>query len=245
MSARDNEKGEEVYKELCEKYPEDTERFFYHQLDITNEDSIQEFILWIKKTFKKIDYIVNNAGVASKGTKFDTEVVDFTFSVNVNGTFTFTEKMITSECINKQGKIILMGSLGGHLSKIKNEDLLKSFKSAKLSDDLLKLATKFRNSVENGSTEEDGWCKNAYSVSKLIINTYVKVLAHRRDVNKEQISVYACDPGWTKTEQGGIYAKKTIEEGAEQPYYLLMLPDGINKENQGKFFYDNKVTSIE
>lgn len=245
MTARDDEKGQAVYNELSERFPDDKERFFYHQLDITNEESISEIVQWIKKSFKKIDYIVSNAGVSSKGLKLDTEVVDFTFSVNVYGTITFTEKMVTSDCINKQGKIILLGSLGGHLSKIKNEKTLEKFKNAKTSDDLIKIAESFKESVAKGTVEEDGWPKNAYSVSKMIINTFARVLAHRKDVSKEQCSVYACDPGWTKTEQGGEFAKLTIQEGAETPVFLLMLPDGINKENQGKFFFKNKITPFE
>ena len=40
MTARNDELGQQKYNELCEKYPEDKERFFYHQLDITNEESI-------------------------------------------------------------------------------------------------------------------------------------------------------------------------------------------------------------
>ena len=79
----------------------------------------------------------------------------------------------------------------------------------------------------------------------MIINTFARVLAHRRDISKEQISVYACDPGWTKTEQGGEHALQTIQQGAEQEIYLIMLPDGINKENQGKFFSQNKIVPVE
>ena len=53
MTCRDDEKGQQLYKELCEKYPEDVERFFYHQLDITDEASIAALVDCIKKTFKK------------------------------------------------------------------------------------------------------------------------------------------------------------------------------------------------
>ena len=34
MTARNDELGQEAYKTLCEKYQEEVERFFYHQLDI-------------------------------------------------------------------------------------------------------------------------------------------------------------------------------------------------------------------
>ena len=81
--------------------------------------------------------------------------------------------------------------------------------------------------------------------SKIIINTYAKVLGHRRDITKEQISVYVCNPGWVKTEMGGKHAELTIKEGAETPVFLIELPDGINKENQGKLFDKCKIASFE
>jgi carbonyl reductase 1/carbonyl reductase 3 len=245
LTARDETLGQNAYNELAEKYPDEKEHFFFHQLDITKDESIDELITWIKTTFKKIDYLVNNAGVSSKGKKFDEEVFNFTFGTNVFGTINFTEKMISSDVLNKAGKIIFLGSLSGCLSRLNNELLISTFKNVKNSDDLFKLAEKFRNSIVNETIEEEGWCKNTFTVSKIIINTYAKVLGHRRDITKEQLSVYACNPGWVKTEMGGEHAELTIKEGAETPVFLIELPDGINKENQGKLFDKCKIASFE
>ena len=74
MTRRDDEKGQQLYKDLCEKYPEEAESFFYHQLDITDEASIAALVDYIKKTFKKFDYLVNNAGYSSKGRDFNEEI---------------------------------------------------------------------------------------------------------------------------------------------------------------------------
>ena len=153
--------------------------------------------------------------------------------------------MISSDVLNKAGKIIFLGSLSGCLSRLNNELLISTFKNVKNSDDLFKLAEKFRNSIVNETIEEEGWCKNTFTVSKIIINTYAKVLGHRRDITKEQLSVYACNPGWVKTEMGGEHAELTIKEGAETPVFLIELPDGINKENQGKLFDKCKIASFE
>ena len=54
MTCRNDEKGQQLYKELCEKYPEDVERFFYHQLDITDENSITTLSEFIKKISKNL-----------------------------------------------------------------------------------------------------------------------------------------------------------------------------------------------
>ena len=224
MTARNDELGQQKYNELCEKYPEDKERFFYHQLDITNEESITELINWIKTTFKKIDYLCNNAGVSNKGTDFNIETFNFTF--------------------DKQGKIILVTGKSS-LSKIKDEKLMTKFKNAKNADDAIKLADSFKDSIENNTVDEDGWYKNTFGVGTMIMNTYAKTVIKRREISKEQLSVYAVHPGWVKTEMGGEFAKVEVKDAANQIIYLIELPDGINKEFQGKFFEECKVSNFD
>ena len=244
MTARNDELGQQKYNELCEKYPEDKERFFYHQLDITNEESITELINWIKTTFKKIDYLCNNAGVSNKGTDFNIETFNFTFNTNVYGTINFIDKMLTSSVFNKQGKIILVTGKSS-LSKIKDEKLMTKFKNAKNADDAIKLADSFKDSIENNTVDEDGWYKNTFGVGTMVMNTYAKVVIKRREISKEQLSVYAVHPGWVKTEMGGEFAKVEVKDAANQIIYLIELPDGINKEFQGKFFEECKVSNFD
>ena len=134
MTCRDDEKGQQLYKDLCEKYPEEAESFFYHQLDITDEVSIAALVDYIKKTFKKFDYLVNNAGYSSKGRDFNEEIYERTFKVNYNSTINFTEKLFGT--FNKNGKIIFVTSKSGTISKLKNQNLISIFKFAKNVDDI-------------------------------------------------------------------------------------------------------------
>ena len=243
MTARDDEKGQQVYKELCEKYPEDVERFYYHQLDITDEASITALIDFIKKTFKKFDYLVNNAGYSSTGRDFNEQVCEDTFKVNFNGTINFTEKLFGT--FNKNGKIIFVTSKSGTLQKLKNENLISKFKNAKNVDDVLKLSEKFKKTIPEEKTEADGWYKNCFAMSKLFLNFYAKLIIKKREISRESISVYAVHPGWCKTEMGGEHAPLEVGEGADRIIFLLELPDTVNKEYQGKFFDENKVAPLD
>ena len=243
MTCRDDEKGQQLYKELCEKYPEDVERFFYHQLDITDETSIANLLEFIKKTFKKFDYLVNNAGYSSTGRDFNEEICEETFKINYTGTVGFTEKMFGN--INKNGKIIFVTAKSGSASKLKNENLIGKFKNAKNVDDIAKLAEKFKKSIQEEKTEAEGWYKNCFAISKLLMNYYAKLVIKKREISRESISVYAVHPGWCKTDMGGPHAPLEPTEGAERIIYLLELPDTVNKEFQGKFFDENKVTPID
>ena len=243
MTCRDEEKGQQLYKELCEKYPEDVERFFYHQLDITDEASIIALIDFIKKSFKKFDYLVNNAGYSSTGRDFNEQVCEDTFKVNFNGTINFTEKLFGT--FNKNGKIIFVTSKSGTLSKLKNENLISKFKNAKNVDDVLKLSEKFKKTIPEEKTEADGWYKNCFAMSKLFLNFYAKLIIKKREVSRESISVYAMHPGWCKTDMGGQYAPLEVGEGADRIIFLLELPDTVNKDYQGKFFDENKVVALD
>ena len=243
MTARNDELGQEAYKTLCEKYPEEVERFFYHQLDIVDEASIAAIIDYIKKTFKKFDYLVNNAAYSSKGRDFNEEVCENTFKVNYNGTINLTEKLLP--VMNKSGKIIFLTSKSGTLSKLKNENLISKFKNAKNVDDILKLSDKFKRTIPDGKTENDGWYKNCFAMSKLFLNFYTKLVIKKREISRELISVYAVHPGWCKTEMGGEHAPLEVGEGADRVIFLIELPDGVNKEYQGKFFDENKVTPLD
>lgn len=245
LTSRNIELGEKSYSLLLDKYPSSKSHFYYHQLDITKKDSISNLISWIKETFGKIDYLVNNAGTATHGDLFNIDVCNSTFEVNVYGTINFTESMLENDVINKDGKIIFLGSCAGYLNKLKNENLIKGFKDAKKFEDLFNMGELFKKSIVNESLEKDGWPRNTYSVSKMIVNSYGKILGEREDIVKRNIGVYVAHPGWVRTDMAGPKAPLSIKEGAVNEVFLIELPDGINPELQGKYFEKCKVASFE
>lgn len=245
LSARNEELGKKSYELLSSKFPDSKDNLFFHQLDITKEESIKNFCNWVKERFGKLDYIVNNAGVATHGDLFNIDVCNSTFEVNVYGTINFTEYILKNDMINKSGKIIMVGSIAGNLNKLKKEELKDGFKKATTYKELLDMGELFKKSVINDSVEKDGWCKNTYAVSKMIVNSYARVLALRDEIKNNDISVYSAHPGWVKTDMAGPKAPLSIKEGAETEVFLIELPDGINPEYQGKYFDKCKVSSFE
>ena len=244
LTSRNEDLGKKSFNKLLSQYPYSKNYFFYHQLDITNKESISNLISWIKKEFGKIDYLVNNAGLGTHGVTTDLKLHFSVIEVNVFGTINFTEEMIKNNMINPKGKIILVGSMMGNLNRLNSNKLKNDFKNAKTFQELIDLGKSFKNSYSNGTIEKDGWCKNSYCVSKMIVNTYARVLSYRDEIEKNDISVYAAHPGWVKTDMTGPEAPLTIREGAENEVFLIELPDGINKDYQGKYFDRFKVTSF-
>jgi carbonyl reductase 1/carbonyl reductase 3 len=244
LSSRNEELGKKSFNRLLAKYPYSKDYFYYHQLDITKKESILDLISWIKKEFGKIDYLVNNAGLGTHGVTTDINLHNAVLEVNVYGTINFTEEMLKNDMINEKGKIICVGSMMGNLNRLNSQKLKQDFKNAKTYKDLLSLAALYRNSYTNGTVDKDGWCHNSYCVSKMIVNSYPRILSYREEIIKKDISVYSAHPGWVKTDMTGPEAPLTIKEGAENEVFLIELPDGINEKYQGKYFDRFKVTSF-
>ena len=245
LTSRNENLGKNAFHRLLTKYPYSKDYFYYHQLDITNKESISNLISWIRTQFGKIDYLVNNAGYGPYASISEIDVHLSVLEINAFGTINFTEEMIKNDMINKRGKIICVGSLGGSLHLLNSNKLINAFKNARTTQDLLNLAQSFKNSFLRGTQERDGWCKKSYYASKMIVNSYPRILSYKKEIENNDISVYSIHPGWVRTDMGGSYAPLTYKQGAECEVFLIELPDGINREYQGKFFNRFTVSSFE
>jgi short-subunit dehydrogenase len=82
-------------------------------IDITNKDSVDEFITNLKSRKIKIDILINNAGYLVSQLFGDTTYDSFkeTFDVNVFGLVEITRSLIP--IINSNGHVINISSIGG------------------------------------------------------------------------------------------------------------------------------------
>ena len=244
MATRSSSNGENALQNLCKSVPDADKRVKIELLDVSNPQSIDQFVSNISKGVGKIDALINNAGMAYKGDEFNIDVVKNTFQTNFYGTVLLTEKML--EFINDEGKIIIVGSSAGKFRILNSNKLKEVFEKPNLSrEELFGLAANFHNSVADDTYIQKGFPKQSYAMSKLCINLYtMKVLTQMEEVKKKNIQVYTCCPGWCRTDMAGPKASKSAEEGAETPAYLIDLPWKLNEEYQGKFFYEKNITSL-
>jgi NAD(P)-dependent dehydrogenase (short-subunit alcohol dehydrogenase family) len=75
-----------------------------------------------------------------------------------------------------------------------------------------------------------------YGISKNAVNAITILFANAlKDTN---ILINSVNPGWVKTDMGGLNAINTIEEGVDSIVWLATLPDG---GHTGGFFQNRKL----
>lgn len=73
----------------------------------------------------------------------------------------------------------------------------------------------------------------AYRISKTALNALTRVAA--AEAGEGDVKINACSPGWVRTEMGGAGATRSVEQGAETPVWLALLP---GNGPTGGFFHD-------
>lgn len=105
----DNSKGLELEKQY-------NNQLKYFNCDVSNEDSVKEIFDEIEKKYKKIDVLINSAGIVSANSllSINSEVFKKVFMVNTFGTFLFSKYaaklMIKSKT---KGVIVMISSILG------------------------------------------------------------------------------------------------------------------------------------
>lgn len=94
---------------------------FYVQADISNYEDINRFYEIVKKKYKKIDILINNAGYVAlnetnKNTFYNKKYLD----VNLDGSLNLIEKFLPLIKKSKSGSIINIGSIYGFLAHDKS-----------------------------------------------------------------------------------------------------------------------------
>lgn len=84
------------------------ENYRHHSLDVSDEKSVKTMLRATRKEFKRIDVLINNAGIASMNHSLTTpyETMQKVFSTNFSGTFLFTREAGKIMVRQKYGRIV-------------------------------------------------------------------------------------------------------------------------------------------
>ncbi|OLY77810.1 Carbonyl reductase [NADPH] 1 [Smittium mucronatum] len=240
MTSRNEVLEREAYDALLKKTNKEYVQLHYHQLDIVDQSSINRFAMHVQEIYgdNSIDVLVNNAAYLDKPTDRLPISAEPTLQVNYFGTIKLTESLLP--LMNTHSRVIFissdMGALSHHAPNVQ-----EMFSSDTLTiEQLNKLESDFISSPEDA--HKLGYSNSSYTVSKVGITTYAKLLARDHANDPRHIAFVSCHPGWVKTSMGGSDASLTIGEGIETPIYLINLNYSDLIPDNGKFFTLKKVS---
>lgn len=224
------------------------EKIHTMRLDLMDEQSIANFISEVKQKFQKIDVLINNAGIMYPGNLMNAEVIKKTMQTNYHSTTKICSAFqIENDILAQNGKLINVSSGLGRINRIKNHLEVRT----KLADyDNINFEEQ-KHIVERYETEvRDNiqckkWPNSVYALSKLFLSVWTKIISRQNFVQEKNIQVYACCPGWCKTDlTAGSKAPRSPEDGASVITDLYLLPFLINN-NQGGFYQENTWQKID
>ncbi|KAJ8924957.1 hypothetical protein NQ315_001122 [Exocentrus adspersus] len=214
------------------------------ELDLASLYSIRDFCNRIKRRYKEINILINNAGVVFPNTKrVETkDGFEVHFGVNHLGHFYLTNLLLEqlSTLSGKKGRIVVVASSLHEKGEVNPNDL-NALRASKKS--------------------------NLYANSKLMNVYFAQELARRTE--KRNVNVYACCPGWVYTglfrhsvkwyhyfliTPVAFFFMRSPKQGAQTPVYCATEPDLENETgllyrdcthyNSRVIFYDNVASKL-
>ncbi|XP_060062652.1 carbonyl reductase [NADPH] 1-like [Ylistrum balloti] len=239
-------------EELCLKAVEDLKKegcnAKFHQMDITKLETINKLKTFLQDNYGGLDILVNNAGIAYKqaSTAPFSEQAEVTIRTNFTGTLDVCEELFP--LLRPHARVANVSSMASQFAlkkcSIDIQKKLVDIPHISMSE-LKTMLDQFVDAAKKGTTDESGWPKSGYGVSK--IGVTVMSMIQQRELLKDartDIVVNACCPGYVDTDMTSHKGTKTIDEGADTPLYLAMLPPDTTSP-KGNYVSDRKIGKWE
>lgn len=115
ISSRSQDSVDNVIEEILDKFPSKKENILGLKCDVSKHSEVKTLVDVSVKRFRRIDVLVNNAGIVYFKSIMDTteEEWDKTIDTNLKGVFLFTKEVLPYMIENKSGIIINVSSGAG------------------------------------------------------------------------------------------------------------------------------------
>ncbi|XP_022897062.1 (+)-neomenthol dehydrogenase-like [Olea europaea var. sylvestris] len=167
------------------------------------------------------------------------ELAEECLKINYYGAKNMVEAFMPLLQLSDSARIVNVSSSSGKLKFVSNEwakgilSDANSLTEEKVDMVLNELLTDMGASL----LEDKGWPSilAAYTLSKAAMNAYTRILAKKYP----NLSINSICPGYVKTDLNCNRGVLSVEEGAESPVWLALLPDGA----PSGFFFSRKDIS--
>ncbi|CAG4934755.1 unnamed protein product [Colias eurytheme] len=234
LTSRDVNRGKEAI-ELLEK--EDLHPKF-HQLDVSNEESVKTFAEYIKKEHNGVDILINNAGLLDPDFyKINYEDAKRVIDTNYNGVLLMQKYFFP--IMKENGRVINVSSAWGHITNIRNSHWIQRLTKENVSlEDIDAFINWFLDSVKNGTVKEEDFVSKtvvAYRVSKVALAALTRI--QQKEVGKN-ISINTLHPGFVRTNMTKGAGDMSAEDAGITPAYLAL---DIDQSVKGKYIWFDKT----
>jgi carbonyl reductase 1 len=203
----------------------------FHQLDVTNQESVDKFRDYLATKHGGIDVLVNNAAINFQGVSKEPASVKAkeTIRTNYYGTLWLCNALFP--LLRQNGRVVNLSSSAGHLSHIRGDDLKAKFNDKNITvDELNKLMDAYVRDAAEG--KEETWAAPpypSYIVSKVGLSCLTQIQQKLFDAEKpnRNISVNSVHPGFIETDltsemRTTVPGAGSLEEGARAPLFLAL-----------------------
>ncbi|KAG9146301.1 hypothetical protein Leryth_008006 [Lithospermum erythrorhizon] len=242
LTARNEKRGMEATSLM---HNEGLSNVLFHQLDVQDDKSIVSLAEFVKAQFGRLDILVNNA--ASTGVVVDEDCLR---AKNIDPADWLSDVMITTydkakECLetnyfgvkkiieallpllqlSSSPRIVNLSTIRSQLRRVPDEQRRKVLGDIdNLTEEAIEdILQTFMSDVKEDKLEENGWQKMlpAYSISKVSLNAYTRILAKKYP----NMLINCVHPGYVNTDANWHTGTLTLEEGAQGPVMVALLPD--------------------
>lgn len=218
LTARDVNRGQEAVKNLKALGYNP----LFHQLDITDQNSVNTFRDHIKTKHGGLDILINNAGVAINKSLPMGDQAEANVGVNYFGTLKVCEAVFP--LLRTNGKVVNVSSSAGRLQRLPSVDLQAKFKDSKLIiENLNRLMEKYIQDAKDDRHKSEGWGDSAYVVSKVGLTALSIIQQKMFDSEPDRnVSVNSVHPGYVNTDMTEHKGPLTPEDGAKAALFLAL-----------------------
>ncbi|XP_056021696.1 carbonyl reductase [NADPH] 1-like [Ostrea edulis] len=236
-------RNEELGKKAVQSLNDEGFNPKFHQLDINDQTSIEAFRDFIKSTYGGLDVLVNNAGIAYKqaSTAPFSEQAEVTMKTNYFGTVALSDAFFP--LLRPHARVVNVSSMASSYSVRKcSPEMQAKFLNPNITrEELTKLLNDFVQAAKTGGHQKEGFADSSYGMSKIGVTVLSQIQNRQLSTDpREDIIVNACCPGYVDTDMSSHKGPKTIDEGADTPIYLSLLPEGT-KSPTGDFVAGKEI----
>ena len=247
LTARNEERGYAAVQQLEKQGL----KVHFHQLDIVDRKSIENFRNFIKDNYGGIDVLVNNAGIdAERAFKHEPMHIHAQMTIKTNYFGTKQTCEILFPILKPGARVVNVSSCMGFLLRINGDEpaatkLREKFASSDstlTAPELDDLMNSFIEAAKDGTYKEKGWAESAYAVSKVGVSALTRIQQREllNDSSRKDIVVNHVHPGYVDTDLNSHKGPLTTAEGAKSSIYGALLPPGTAVK--GKYiWYDCQI----